>query len=233
MTSASTSAPCGAPTTPPVASSVVPASPSAAQPVFHVLSASAVPVSPVVHPHPMRTREAADFRQPKLYIAATLSPIPKLVRAALADPHWQAAMEEEYSTLISNGTWDLVPRPCDANVVTGKWIFKHKFKADRTLERYKARWVLHGFTQCPGVDYDETFSPVVKPAKVRTVLSLALSRDWLIHQLNIKNTFLHGTLTETVYCTQPTGFFDPAQPDLVYRLNTSHCCPTNAPDNKG
>jgi hypothetical protein len=54
---------------------------------------------------------------------------------------------------------------------------------------------------------------------VHTVLSLTLSRDWLIHQLDVKNAFLHGTLTETVYCTHPTGFFDPAQPDLVCRLN--------------
>ena len=60
-------------------------------------------------------------------------------------------------------------------MVTGKWIFKHKFNADGSLERYKARWVLRGFTQRPGVDFAETFSPVVKPATVRTVLSLALS----------------------------------------------------------
>jgi hypothetical protein len=71
------------------------------------------------------------------------------------------------------------------------------------------------------VDYDETFSPVVKFATVRAVLSLALSRDWAIHQLDVKNAFLHGTLTETVYCSQPTGFVDAARPDLVCRLNRS------------
>jgi len=96
-------------------------------------------------------------------------------------------------------------------VVTGKWIFKHKFWSNGSLERYKARWVLRGFTQRPGVDFDETFSPVVKPATVRTVLSLALSRRWPIHQLDVKNAFLHGTLSETVYCQQPSGFEDPAQ----------------------
>jgi hypothetical protein len=85
---------------------------------------------------------------------------------------------EEYVTPISNDTWELVPRPHDANVVTNKWIFKHKFKADRTLKRYMAQWVLCGFTHRPGVDYDDTFSPVVKPAMVCTVLSLTLSRDW-------------------------------------------------------
>ena len=63
-----------------------------------------------------------------------------------------------------------------ANVVTGKFIFKHKFSADGTLEQYKARWVLREFTQRLGVDFAETFSPVVKPVTVRTVLSLALSQ---------------------------------------------------------
>ena len=60
-------------------------------------------------------------------------------------------------------------------MVTGKWLFRHKLTSDGSLNRYKARWVLRGFTQRPGVDYDETFSPVVKFATVRTVLSLALS----------------------------------------------------------
>jgi hypothetical protein len=130
-------------------------------------------------------------------------------------------MEEEFDALSANHTWDLVPRPRQANVVTGKWIFKHKFHADGSLDRYKARWVLRGFTQRPGVDYDETFSPVVKPATVRTILTLAHSRDWPIHQLDVKNAFLHGTLTETVFCSQPTGFVDAALPDHVCKLKKS------------
>jgi hypothetical protein len=128
-------------------------------------------------------------------------------------------MEAEYAALQGNHTWDLVPPPIGANVVTGKWIFKPKLNGDGSLERYKARYVLRGFTQRPGVDYDETFSPVVKPATVWTVL--ALSRDWSVHQLDVANAFLHGTLTETVYCTQPVGFVDPAHPDMVCKLNKS------------
>ena len=131
-------------------------------------------------------------------------------------------MEEEFAALIANKTCDFVPRPVGSNVVTGKWIFKHKFNSDGSLEWYKARWVLRGFTQRPDVDYDETFSPVVKPATVRTVLSLAVSRSWPVHQLDVKNAFLHGTLSETVYCSQPTGFVDPAQPDCR-RSSTSLC----------
>jgi hypothetical protein len=71
------------------------------------------------------------------------------------------------------------------------------------------------------VDYDKTFSPVVKPATVQTVLTLAVSRGWPVHQLDVKNTFLHCTLSETVYCSQPASFVDPAHPQLVCWLNKS------------
>jgi hypothetical protein len=115
----------------------------------------------------------------------------------------------------------LVSRPPRSNVITDKWIFKHKFKVDGSLDRYKARWVLQGFTQRPGLDYNKTFSPVVKPATVRTVLTLAVSRGWSVHQLDVKNAFLHGTLSETVYCSHPASFVDPAHPQLVCWLNKS------------
>ena len=182
--------------------------------------AVAVPERPS-NQHSMVTRAKHGFRVPSVFHASVLSPIPKTFRSALADPQWRAAMETEYAALVQNHTWDLVPRPPRANVVSGKWVFKHKFKSDGSLERYKARWVCRGFTQRPGVDFGETFSPVVKPATVRTVLSLALSRHWPIHQLDVTNAFLHGTLTETVYCTQPSGFEDPSQSGLVCRLNKS------------
>jgi hypothetical protein len=106
-----------------------------------------------------------------------LSLVPTSVRAALADPSWLHAMEEEYDAFISNNTWDLVPRPVGSNIITGKWIFKHKFNCDGALERYKARWILRGFTQRLSVNYDVTFSPVVKLATVRTVLSLVISHS--------------------------------------------------------
>jgi hypothetical protein len=69
----------------------------------------------------------------------TPSPIPSSARAALADPHSRVAMEEEYGALISNGTWELIPQPQGSNIVTGKWVFRHKIRADWTLDRYKAR----------------------------------------------------------------------------------------------
>jgi hypothetical protein len=130
-------------------------------------------------------------------------------------------MEEEYESLISSGTLELVPRPQGSNVVTGKWVFTHNLRADGALDRYKARWVLRGFTQRPGVFYDETFSPVVKSVTVRTVLATTASRDWPIQQLDVKNVFLHVTLSETVFCSQPMGFTDPVHPDLVCHLRES------------
>jgi hypothetical protein len=95
-------------------------------------------------------------------------------------------MQEEYDALTLNQTWTLVPPPPGANIVSGKWVFRHKYNSDGSLARHKARWVVRGFSQQPGVDFDETFSPVVKPATIRIVLSLALSHAWPIHQLDVK-----------------------------------------------
>ncbi|GKC98582.1 ribonuclease H-like domain-containing protein [Tanacetum coccineum] len=98
------------------------------------------------------------------------------------------------------------------------WLFRHKYHADGTLSRYKARLVANGSTQLEGVDVDETFSSVVKLGTIRTVLSLAASRHWMIHQLDVKNVFLHGDLSETVYMHQPLGFRDSDHPDYKYAL---------------
>jgi hypothetical protein len=138
----------------------------------------------VINDHGMQTRGKSGFTRPvdRLNLhAGTLSPISTSIRTALTDPQWRVAMQAEFDALQANDTWELVPRPSGINLVTGKWIFRHKFFADGSLDRYKARWVLRGFTQRPGIDYDETFSPVVKPATVRVVLTLALSRSWPIH----------------------------------------------------
>ncbi|GJY70585.1 ribonuclease H-like domain-containing protein [Tanacetum coccineum] len=100
-------------------------------------------------------------------------------------------MYDQYNVLVKNGTWTLVPRPSDVNLVRSMWLSKHKFHADGTLSRYKARLVSNGSSQQLGVDFDETFSLVVKPATIHTVLSLDVSRQWPIHQLDIKNAFLN------------------------------------------
>ncbi|GJT63330.1 ribonuclease H-like domain-containing protein [Tanacetum coccineum] len=106
-------------------------------------------------------------------------------------------------------------------MVRSMWLFKHKFHADGTLSRYKSRLVANGSSQQLGVDFDETFIPVVKPATIRTVLSLVVSRKWPIHQLDVKNAFLNGDLSETIYMNQPPGFVDARFPNHVCHLQRS------------
>ncbi|KAJ0624745.1 putative RNA-directed DNA polymerase [Helianthus annuus] len=130
-------------------------------------------------------------------------------------------MHTEFKALLDNGTWELVPRPVDHPVIRCHWLFRHKFKADGSLDRYKARLVVNGNSQTVGVDCDETFSPVVKPATIRAVLSIALMKNWPINQLDVKNAFLHGSLNELVYMHQPPGFVDQTKPGHVCRLRKS------------
>ncbi|GJW81798.1 ribonuclease H-like domain-containing protein [Tanacetum coccineum] len=180
--------------------------------------------APPTNTHHMVTRAKAGISKPLARMnchVTTTSPIPRSHLHALRDPNWHKAMVDEYTALISNGTWVLVPRPTNVNIVRSMWLFRHKYNADGFLSRYKARLVANGRSQQQGIDCDETFSPVVKPATIRTVLSLAVTRDWPIHQLDVKNAFLHGQLSETVYMHQPLGFIDSSHPDYVCHLQRS------------
>jgi hypothetical protein len=109
----------------------------------------------------------------------------------------------------------------DINVISDKWLFKNKLNPDGTLERHKGLWVICGFKQRWGIDFKQTFSPIVKPGTIHTMLHLAASHNWPINQLNIKNVFLHGELAEHVYCLQPVGFIDDTHPDHVCLLSKS------------
>jgi histone deacetylase 1/2 len=137
---------------------------------------------------------------------------PAGLRDALATPHWRAAMEAEYSALIRNGTWQLVPPRPGINVIDSKWVFKVKYNSDGSIERHKARLVGKGFRQRYGQDYEDTFSPVVKPTTIRLLLALAVSRGWHLRQLDIQNAFLNGVLEEEVFMRQPPGFEDSTHP---------------------
>jgi hypothetical protein len=97
---------------------------------------------------------------------------------AVSIPEWRNAMQLEFNALLHNQTWSLVPPHGSQNPVGCKWVFKLKRKADGSIERHKARLVAKGFHQQAGVDYGETYSPVVKPTTIRTVLSLAYSAGW-------------------------------------------------------
>ncbi|GJX55740.1 ribonuclease H-like domain-containing protein [Tanacetum coccineum] len=182
------------------------------------------PPPPSTSQHPMVTRSKVGIvkSNPKYnFHVTTSSPIPKSPFDALRDPNWKQAMCDEYKALIDNKTWVLVPRLPNVNIVHSMLLYKHKYNVDGSLSRYKARLVANGRSQQQGIDCDETFSHVVKPATIRTVLSLAVSRQWPIHQLDVKKSFLHGHLTETVYMHQPPGFTDSAHSDYVCLLQKS------------
>ncbi|GAA0171004.1 transmembrane signal receptor [Lithospermum erythrorhizon] len=147
--------------------------------------------------------------------------LPRNPVSVLNDPNWKLAMTDEYNALIENRTWELVPSPPNVNVIRSMWIFRHKEHSDGSFERHKARLVGDGKTQQIGIDCGETFSPVIKPATIGIVLSLALSKKWSIHQLDIKNVFLHGDLQETIYMHQTLGFRDPSNPYHVCLLRKS------------
>jgi hypothetical protein len=185
----------------------------------------AAPSPPPPQPsHPMVTRRMADVLKPRVPFnlnTTSFEPLPKNPTDALNNPIWYRAMNDEFTALIENNTWELVPRHPSMNVVRCIWLFKHKTKSDGSLERYKARLVCDGRSQQVGIDCEETFSPVVKPATIRTVLSIALSHGWEINQLDVKNAFLHGHLLETVYMHQPVGFRHPHLPNHVCRLKKS------------
>ncbi|XP_072058027.1 uncharacterized protein [Arachis hypogaea] len=122
--------------------------------------------------------------------------IPKTTAKALSHSGWRQAMIEEMSVLHSTGTWDLVPLPPSKSTVGCHWIYTIKVGSDGTIDRLKARLVAKGYTQIFGLDYGDTFSPIAKMASVRLFLSMAAIRRWPLHQLDIKNAFLHGDLEE-------------------------------------
>lgn len=134
---------------------------------------------------------------------------------------WQKAAEEEYNALMENQTWTLTQLPPGRKYIGSKWVFKAKCKADGSVDRFKARLVAQGYSQQPGVDYDETFSPVVQRSSLRTLLSYGLNRGMIVHQMDVVTAFLNGVLNEEIYMKQPNGFVSPGNEELVCKLNRS------------
>jgi hypothetical protein len=182
---------------------------------------------PVVKEARPKTWLQGGIRKPKVYTDGTIcygcldtaASEPHSIAEALSNNNWKSAMDEEFSSLMKNKTWHLVPPHQGKNIIDCKWVYKIKRKADGSLDRYKARLVANGFKQRYGIDYEDTFSPVIKSTTIRVVLSVAVSKGWHLRQLDVKNAFLHGNLEENVYMQQSPSYEDKNMPNYVCKLD--------------
>jgi hypothetical protein len=112
---------------------------------------------------------------------------------------WKKAVDDEYRSLMTNNVWELVERPKDQNVIKCKWVFKKKIDANGNLEKYIARLVARGFTQRYGVDYKETFAPVVRYSTLRLLFAIGVEQDMDMEHIDVSTAFLNGNLSEKIY----------------------------------
>lgn len=204
----------------------IPSSSSLSSPLSVESNVNAEPSPPRVtsNAHPMITKGKTGIFKPKVFLSPTaddkfMNIEPQTVSEAISSPLWRAAMVRELRALFKNHTWTLTPQPAGKNSIGCKWVFKIKRHANGSIARYKARLVAQGFTQEPGFDFKETFSPVVKPSTIRLILSLAVQQNWGVTHLDVDNAFLNGALDETIYMQQPPGFEVGGPVPLVCKLN--------------
>ena len=173
----------------------------------------------------MRGQPVRERRSPDMYgewvNLSQDNPEPSCVREEMASSNkskWREAMKKEMESLYENEVWDLVEPPKGRKIVGSKWVFKEKMGADGTTERYKAGLVAEGFSQKRGLDYDETFSPVVRTESVHSMIALAAKDNLLLHQMDVTTGFLNWSLEEEVYMNQPVGFATKGKEHLVCKL---------------
>jgi Reverse transcriptase (RNA-dependent DNA polymerase) len=128
------------------------------------------------------------------------------------------AMQSEIQSMYDNQVWNLVDLLEGVRPIENKWVFKRKSDMDGNLTAYKARLVTKGYKQIEGIDFDETFSPVVMFKSIRILLAIVAFHDYEISQMDVKTAFLNGDLQEDVYMTQPMGFEDPRNANKVCKL---------------
>ena len=140
--------------------------------------------------------------------AISRPPIPKSYEEAVSDPlhgvHWRGAVKDEIDKLQSMKAWRVTELPPGRKAVGCRWVFAVKYTPTGHIARYKARLVAQGFSQAPGVDFTETFSPTLKLDSLRTMLAIACARDLEVHQLDVVNAYIAGKLTEEIYMRPPT-----------------------------
>ena len=136
---------------------------------------------------------------------------PKTYEDAMKDAfykmEWQLAMDTEVDSHIENCTWEVVAEaPSGRHVLRGKWVYKLKRGIDGKVVRFKARWVVRGFEQREGLDYNETFAAVVKPMSYKAIFAIAAANDWDLEQMDVITAFLYGDVEEEIYVELPTGY---------------------------
>jgi hypothetical protein len=130
-------------------------------------------------------------------------------------------MVEEYQSIVNNNVWNVVLRLKEKIVVSSKWIYKTKHSVDGSIEKYKARFIAHGFSQKEGIDYEETFSHVARYTSIRDILAIDVVKKWKVHHMDVKTTFLNGVIEEEVYVERPQGFETCDNQTHVCRLKKS------------
>nr|AAP53714.1 retrotransposon protein, putative, unclassified [Oryza sativa Japonica Group] len=173
------------------------------------------PSSEVERPRPHTVAPSTEVEQPYIPLFGRRLPDDTVTAASCAPTAGTPLVGASSTGVAPSAATHATASPVPANY---RSVLADPNWCTAMADEYK---VVRGYSQQHDIDYDETFSPVVKPATIRVVLSIAASRAWPIHQLDVKNTFLHGHLKEIVYCQQPSGFVDPAAPDAVCLLPKS------------
>nr|GEY07018.1 retrovirus-related Pol polyprotein from transposon TNT 1-94 [Tanacetum cinerariifolium] len=151
--------------------------------------------------------------------ALTMSTIePKNVKEAMTDPAWIESMQEYLLQFKRLDVWVLVPAPDNISPLTLKWLFKNKHDEEQTVIQNKSRLVVRGYRQEEGINFEESFASVARMEAIRIFLAYAVHKSFLVFQMDVKTTFLHGSLKEDMYVCQPEGFIDADHPSHVYKL---------------
>ncbi|XP_075086878.1 putative mitochondrial protein AtMg00820 isoform X1 [Nicotiana tabacum] len=135
------------------------------------------------------------------------------------DADWVNALQDELNQFERSQVWHLVPRPNDRKMIGTEWVFRNKLDEEGTVTRNKARLVVQKYSQEEGIDYDETFAPIVILEAIRLLIAFVAYMEFTLHQMDIKSVFLNGYLKEEVFIKQPPRFESKECPKHVYKLD--------------
>ena len=131
---------------------------------------------------------------------------------------WREAVNDEMDSILSNNTWVLVDLPPSSNTIGCKWVSRRKYRTDESIQTFKVRLVAKGYRQREGIDYFDTYAPVARITSICVLMALTSIYKLVVHQMNVKTTFLNGNLDEEVYMDQPEGFVLPGNERKVCKL---------------